>query len=386
MAGPRTQLPGSRRLHVLHVAVATSGGIATVAGGYVRDQVARGWNVTVACPSRGPLGYDARSAGAQVRWWRAAAGDSSLLAAAVRLNRIVTETGPDVVHLHGGRAGLIGRLVLRNRVPTLHQPHAWSFLAARGGVQQASLRWERYAVRWTSELVCVSTTERQLGESLGVHASTTVIPNGVDLVRYRPAGPAERLHARRLLGLADVPTLLCVGALTAQKGQQDLLAEWPRVRSQVAGSQLLLVGDGPDRRPLERLAADTEGVVLAGGRTDVPVWMAAADLVVVPSRWEGMSLVPLEAMACARSVVATDVNGVVDSVPPGAGAIVPLDDPDAMVAALVRRLTDPGLAEEEGWSGRSHVETHHDETRSARELAHVYLRLVAVRRGRRSYP
>jgi glycosyltransferase involved in cell wall biosynthesis len=119
-----------------------------------------------------------------------------------------------------------------------------------------------------------------------------------------------------------------------------------------------------------------------GSRTDVPVWMAAADVVVVPSRWEGMALVPLEAMASARSVVATDVNGVVDSVPAGAGAIVPLDNPPALVEALVARLKDPALAEEEGWLGRSHVETHHDVTASARELARVYLRLVGARRAR----
>jgi len=144
----------------------------------------------------------------------------------------------------------------------------------------------------------------------------------------------------------------------------------------------MLVGDGPDRRALERLAEGMDEVHFVGARTDVPLWMAAADVVAVPSRWEGMALVPLEAMASARSVVATDVNGVVDSIPSDAGAIVQLDDPDALAGALVHRLLDPGLAEEEGWCGRAHVETQHDVTTSARELARVYLRLVGARRGR----
>ena len=378
----REQIRTNRRLHVLHVSVPTSGGVATVVTSYVRDQVERGWNVAVACPSRGDLGYAAREAGATVRWWRSDVHESNLVGAAARLRRIVAETGPDVVHLHGGRAGLAGRLVLRNRVPTVFQPHAWSFLAARGGVQGASLRWERYAARWTTELVCVSTTERQLGESLAIHAPTTVIPNGIDLTVYRPAGGHDRIHARKLLGLDDLPTVVCIGALTVQKGQQDLLADWPAVTAQVPEAQLVLVGDGPDRRSLERLAEDMEGVVFVGSRTDVPLWMAAADVVVVPSRWEGMALVPLEAMACARSVVATDVNGVVDSVPSGAGAIVPPDDGPALSEALALRLLDPVLAEEEGWRGRSHVETHHDVVTSTRELARVYLRLVGTRRGR----
>ena len=374
-------IPTNRRLHVLHVSVPTSGAIATVATGYIRDQVERGWHVTVACPSRGDLGYTAREAGATVRWWRANAHDSTLVGTVVRLNRIIKEVGADVVHLHGAKAGLAGRLVVRDRIPTVFQPYAWSFLAPRG-VQRASLRWERYAVRWTGELVCVGTTERQLGESLAIHAPTTVIPHGIDLAEFRPAGDRDRVHARKLLGLDDVPTVLCVGALTVQKGQQDLLADWPEIRTRVPGAVLVLVGDGPDRAPLERLAADLEGVRVAGARTDVPLWMAAADVVVVPSRWEGTALVPLEAMACARSVVATDVNGVAEILPPEAGAVIGPDEPGVLVEALVRRLLDLDLAREEGWRGRSHVEAHHDVAASARELARVYLRLVGARRGR----
>ena len=381
-AGRAPEVPTNRRLHVLHVSVLTTGGVATVAGSYVRDQVERGWNVTVACPSRGDLGYAAREAGATVRWWRSEPDDSTLLGAVGRLSRIVTETQPDVVHLHSGRAGLAGRLVVRDRIPTVFQPHAWSFLAARGGAQGAWLRWERFATRWVSEIVAVSTTERQLGASLGVHAPASVVPNGVDLSRHRPAGARDRVEARTALGLGDVPTVLCVGALTVQKGQQDLLADWHRVQAQVPEARLLLVGDGPDRRALERLGEARKGVVFCGGRTDVPTWMAAADVVVAPSRWEGMALVPLEAMACARSVVATDVNGIAESVPADAGAVVALDDSAALVAALVHRLRDPALAEQEGWNGRAHVETHHDVATSTRELARVYLRLVGARRGR----
>lgn len=374
--------PTTRRLHVLHVSVPTTGGVATVATSYVRDQVERGWRVSVACPSRGDLGYAAREAGATVRWWRGARDDSTLPGAALRLRRIVGEVAPDVVHLHSGRAGLVGRLVVRDRVPTVFQPHAWSFLAGRGGFRSASLRWERYAARWATELLCVSDTELQLGRSLGLDASASVIPNGIDLAEHQPADDRDRARARAVLGLEDRPTLVCVGALSVQKGQQDLVADWPEVLRRVPDAQLVLVGDGPDRRALERLAAQTVGVVFAGARTDVPLWLAAADVVVVPSRWEGMALVPLEAMAAARSVVATDVNGVVDSVPPGAGAVVPLGDAGALVSAVVRRLTDPDLAEDEGWVGRSHVEDHHDVTTSARELARVYLRLVGQRRGR----
>lgn len=355
--------------------------MANVALGYVRDQVERGWNVTVACPSDGHLGFDARVMGADVRWWRASPDSGAGLGPeASRLSRIVEDTDPDVVHLHSSRAGLVGRLLLRDRLTTVYQPHAWSFLTTSGAVRAGPLRWERYAARWTSELICVSESERQLAEHLGIRAPATVLPNGVDVWVFRPQGERDRVAARKELGLDDVPTVVCLGRLCLQKGQQDLLADWPQIRAQVPDAQLVLVGDGPDRRPLARQSDALEGVSMVGGRTDVRTWLAAANVVAIPSRWEGMSLVPLEAMACARSVVATNVAGIGDSVPPNAGAIVPPDDGAALVEAVVRRLTDPHLADDEGWNARSHVEAHHDAARSARELSRVYLRLVGARR------
>ena len=354
-----------------------------MATSYVRDQVERGWNVTVACPSRGDLGYAAREAGADGPVVACGAHDSTLPGAVVRLNRIVNEIAPDVVHLHSGKAGLAGRLVVRDRIPTVFQPHAWSFLAARSGVQGASLRWERYAARWTTELVCVSTTERQLGESLSIHAPTTVIPNGIDLAEFRPAGPRDRIHARKLLGLDDVPIVLCVGALIVQKGQQDLLADWPAVRAQVPEAQLILVGDGPDRqragaagrgrrrRPVRR--RPHRRPPLAGGRRrgrgPVPLGGDGAGA----ARGDGLRAQrgrhrrqrrrrQRPARRRCRSWRSTTCRRW------------------SRRWSLGSRTRC--CAEEEGWRGRSHVESHHDVTTSARELARVYLRLVGARRGR----
>jgi len=373
----------SRRLHVLHVSASASGGVATVALGYVRDQVERGWRVSVATSSVGFLGYDAREAGAAAYWWQAEREPNRrVVGEAMRLSRIIAQAEPDVVHLHSSKAGLVGRLVVRNRIPTVFQPHSWSYLAATGGVRAASLRWERFATRWAALVVCVSEAERSGGTRLGIEGRTAVIPNGVSLSTFRPQGDRDRRVARKDLGLAEAPTVVCVGELTAQKGQRDLLAGWPEVLEQVPDARLVLVGDGPDRKDLLATAAGLPGVMLVGARSDVRAWLAAADCVVVPSRWDGMSLVPLEAMACARSVVATSVSGVTESVPDDAGAIVMPNDRSEMAAALVKRLLDPDLAQDEGWAGRAHVEAHHDVETTAHEMARAYLRLVGERRSR----
>jgi glycosyltransferase involved in cell wall biosynthesis len=373
----------SRRLHVLHVSASGSGGVAAVALGYVRDQVERGWSVSVACSSQGFLGYDARLAGARTHWWQAdREPNRRSIGECLSLARIIREADPDVVHLHSSKAGLTGRLVLRQRIPTVFQPHAWSFLAARGGVRAASLRWERFATRWTSITACVSDAERVAGGHLGINGRTVVIPNGVELTSFRPQSSRDRVAARKLLGLTDVPTVVCIGELTAQKGQADLLEAWPEVTAQVPDAQLVVVGNGPARTKLVRHARELSGVSMVGARSDVRAWLAAADVVAVPSRWDGMSLVPLEAMASARSVVATSVSGILESVPADAGAIVPPRDRAEMAGALAERLLDPRLAEDEGWAGRAHVEAHHDAATSAHELARVYLRLVGEHRGR----
>jgi glycosyltransferase involved in cell wall biosynthesis len=107
----------------------------------------------------------------------------------------------------------------------------------------------------------------------------------------------------------------------------------------------VLVGDGERRDEIERAAPP--GVTLVGETQDVPAWLAAADVVVQPSRWEGMSLTVLEALAAGRSVVTTDVDGMREALGDVAttrpGAITPVDDLGALVAAVVGRLRDPEL-------------------------------------------
>lgn len=366
---------GARPLRVLHVAQPTEGGVPTVVAGLVRDQVARGWAVVVAAPLGGALGAAVRSAGGRHLSWPARRSPGPHVAGEVRrLARAIGRFDPDLVHLHSAKAGLAGRLALRGRRPTVYQPHAWSFDAVTGPVRAAALAWERAAARWASVLLCVSEAERQRGASNGIRGTWRVIENGVDLEAFPVADAAARAMARAGLGLGSGPLAVCVGRLTRQKGQDVLVAAWPRVRERVPDAELALVGSGPDREQLT--ARKAPGVRLVGERRDVRDWLAAADVVVVPSRWEGMPLVLLEAMAVGRPVVAADVPGAREALGDRAGAVVPSDDPSALAGALVLRLTDPPRADAEGTAGRSRVEARFDRLRSAAAVARLYDELV----------
>src|SRR5690348_8518603 len=113
---------------ILHVCVPTVAGVPTVLLGYVKDQLARGYAVFVACPPDGWLAAAAAEAGATVLCWNAAREPGARVAGETfHLAQLIWSTRPHVVHLHSAKAGLAGRLAVRGRRPTVFQPHAWSF-------------------------------------------------------------------------------------------------------------------------------------------------------------------------------------------------------------------------------------------------------------------
>lgn len=341
-------------MRVLHVAESTAGGLGVYLEAITRAGVDRGFDVHLAVPSSPDLGT--RFACRIHPWDVTARPGPQLLGEILRLRRIVAQVQPNVVHLHSSMAGLVGRLVVRGRRPTILQPHSWSFTAVSGGWSHGARRWERLAARWTHLVVCVSEGEKLAAERAEIPATMAVVRNGVDLSRFEFADDAARREARQRLGVSSSPLAVCVGRLHRQKNQAALLDAWPAVRACVQDARLALVGTGPDRDVLTARAI--EGVTLVGQVVDTRDWYAAADLIVQPSRWEGMSLAVLEALASGRSVVATDVIGMTEVVE--SDALVPLDDIDTLAAKVAIRLADPVMAAAEGERGRHRVESDHD--------------------------
>jgi glycosyltransferase involved in cell wall biosynthesis len=368
-------------LSVLHVSQPTEAGVAHCVLGLIADQRLRGWEVSLAAPQWGKLTTGAESLGALCyRWEAARAPGPATLPETLSLGRILRRVEPDLVHLHSSKAGLAGRLWLRGRLATVFQPHAWSFDAVGGFVGAAARAWERFGARRADVVLCVSEAEASRGRAAGVHARYRVIPNGVSLEEWAAGGPGERAEARRKLGLDPGPLAVCVGRLSRQKGQDLLLTAWPRVRERVPGAALVLVGEGSEERRIRALAGD--GVELVGSREDVLDWYTAANVVVLPSRWEGMSLVTLEAMASARSVVATDVSGASEAIGVEAGAVVAHGDLEALAEAVAERLRDPSRADAEGRAGRRRVEVSFELRQTTAAVAELYAELIEARARR----
>lgn len=374
---------GQRGPTVLHVSQPSDGGVARVVTDLVRHQTEAGMRVYVACPPGGVLTEAATEAGAHVLLWHADRQPGLLLPQEISgVRRLVRRFGPDLVHAHSAKAGLAVRLALRGRTPTVFQPHAWSFDAVDGPAARLALRWERHATRWAHRVLCVSEDERQRGQLAGVDGPWAVVRNGIDTEHYRPADEVARERARaRLAALhgvpVDAPLAVCVGRLCRQKGQDLLLRAWPAVTEAVPDARLVLVGEGPQRDTLRDEAP--EHVVFAGESPDPVLWYTAADLVVLPSRWEGMALVPLEAMASGRPVVVTDVTGARESLPVDhiPDCLVPPEDPGALARAVSTLLDDPGLRGVLGFQGRHHIRARYDVRRTADEVARLYDELLS---------
>ncbi|MGW0201232.1 glycosyltransferase family 4 protein, partial [Nonomuraea sp. NPDC003201] len=182
---------------------------------------------------------------------------------------------------------------------------------------------------------------------------------GVDVGQFRPDAPKAEL------GLDGRPVVVCVSRLVPRKGQDQLIRAWPRVLRSVPGAVLLLVGGGPHRRTLERLAAGRESIRFTGTvpAASLPGYYAAADVFAMPcrTRWkgvdvEGLGIVFLEASATGLPVVAGASGGAPDAVRPGeTGLVVDGEDPGEVAQAIVELLTDPDKARKMGAGGRDWI-------------------------------
>jgi len=368
------------KTRVLHVAQPTFAGVMVVVRDLVKEQIAQGLNVTVACPETGgDLSRQVSEVGAQwIKWEASRNPGRSVLREVQSLKKIVHNLSPDIVHLHSSKAGLAGRLAIRRSIPTVFEPNAWSFLAVSGLMYQAATLWERWAARWTDVAICVSGDEQATGKAVGIRCPMQIIRNGIQLDKWPRPVEGESLHARQKLEIAhDVLHVVSVGRLCRQKGQDLLLKAWPQVMQRFPDARLTLVGEGADRKNLESVAEAS--VTFAGESRAVRDWYLSSDLVVMPSRWEGLSLALLEAMATERTVVAFEVEGMKDALSDGAGKLVTPESVTELAAQITTMLGDPVLRVAVAAKARGRVEEQFDIRKKASAVSSLYENLISAR-------
>ena len=201
-------------------------------------------------------------------------------------------------------------------------------------------------------------TRRRIAPAFGTHPEYVALPSGVDTDFFRPAEPA---HADR------EPRIVCASRLVPRKGQDQLIRALPAIRAAVPGTQLVIVGSGPDERRLRTIARGTAGVTFTGAvdRATLRDTIASADVFAMPARTrgggldvEGLGIVYLEAQACGVPVIAGDSGGAPETVTPATGVVVDGTSLSMLADATITLLSDPAASKRMGEAGRVRVEKH----------------------------
>jgi glycosyltransferase involved in cell wall biosynthesis len=266
-------------------------------------------------------------------------------AAVLRLRRLLARYAPDVVHAHGLRAGAVTALALA-RTPRRERPAivVTTHNAAPSGVtsRAAYLALERLTARRADAVLCVSADLAGRMRRAGARDVALAVVSAPPAA----APSAEAVgQARAAMGAAGRPVVLAVGRLAPQKGFDVLLEAMTMLRDREPAPLLVIAGEGPQAARLAaRSRAVGSDVRFLGRRTDIPALLAAADVVAVPSRWEGQPLIVQEALRAGRPLVAFRVGGIPSLTGEDAALLVPPGDPGPLASAVRSVLDDRALA------------------------------------------
>ncbi|QIQ05463.1 glycosyltransferase family 4 protein [Streptomyces liangshanensis] len=332
--------------------------------------VARGVRVTVCAPADLERSYDFGGAGAHhVPVPRR--GDPAAVAA-LR----AACAGADVVHAHGLHAAARTALALGGqRVPLVV---TWHTRSQGEGARGPLLRLlERRVVRTAAVVLGTSSELVDQARARGAR-DARLAPLAVPAARPPDDGPENK--ARAELGAVDRPLLMAVGALVPHQGYDTLLdaaAAWSRLDPVPL---LVVAGEGRERARLQRRIESAElAVQLVGRRDDIGELLSAADVVLLPSRWEARSVLAQETLRLGVPLVATAVGGNPDLLG-DAAEFVPYGDSVALAATVVRLLGDADRRKELAAAGRAQAATWPTEDDTIAQMLSVYDELTQPRR------
>ncbi|MDI3388861.1 glycosyltransferase family 4 protein [Streptomyces sp. B-S-A8] len=391
---------GRPPLHTVQVLGGGSAGSSAHVRSLAAGLVARGVRVTVCAPAELDGMYDFGGAGAEF----VPVPRRSDPASVVALRGACADA--DLVHAHGLHAALRSSLALRGRRPALLPGRTplvvtWHTRAhAEGARARVQRLLERRVAR--SSAVLLGTSSDLVDRARGSGARDARLAPVAFPAPRRPAfdGPDERderdepdetgetgvtgetgetgeagtAHhkARAELGAVDRPLLLAVGSLDRYRGYETLLDAARTWRGLDPVPLVVIAGEGPERGPLRR-RIDAEGlpVRLIGRRDDVPELLAAADVALLPSRWESRSLLAHEALHAGVPLVATAVGGLPELVG-DAAELVPYGDAPALAEAVARLLADPSRRARLRANGRVQAASWPTEDDTVAQILSVY--------------
>ncbi|MFH1045844.1 MAG: glycosyltransferase family 4 protein [Candidatus Omnitrophota bacterium] len=267
-----------------------------------------------------------------------------LLAAFVQLGAIIRQNKIEVLHAHTRVTQVLAQVLSRKLTV--------AYVATCHGFFKPRL-WRKLWPCWGERSIAISqAVEEHLINDFRIPKDRVVIVhNGVEIEKFSAQryNRQQKDTSKSELGLRpDAPVIGSIGRLSSVKGQRYLLLALPRILAEFPRAQLLLVGDGPERKPLQELVKELgigQNVIFSPATPDTSKALACIDVFVLPSLMEGLGLAIIEAQAMGLAVVASKVGGIGSLIKDGEnGLLVKPRDPLALAQAILRLLHDNALA------------------------------------------
>ena len=376
-----TSLVGVRILHVHTLPVVSGSGINT----FLSMQGAQdcGAKVALACAAGGRLESLVLGAGMEFFPIRNFVSELSILRdlhALWQLNRLLAREKFDIVHTHNSKAGFLGRLAAWvNRVPiVIHTVHGFAFHEAENWLfRRVYIALERAAARWCDQMIAISQPMMDWAkqERIGKPEKFVKIYSGIPVEQFR--SQPFSLELRQRLGATPEEIVIgVVSKLWEGKGHEVLLKAFSHLVASGHPVKLLIVGEGylEDRlRETVRQLGLEASVVFTGFWSNVPEITAILDIACLPSFYEGMGRVVLEAMAAEKPVVASGVGGLTELVQDRVtGYLVPPGDVKALAQRLEELVLHPNLCRRMGQEAARRVREEHSSAKMVEMIHQVY--------------
>lgn len=372
----------TEKIRVLHVLRQASGGMREHVTTLLKKMDSKTFDLMVACPRQTIVDRELVSMGKGIFYVDMCSQTNPIAdtRCILQLRDIIKANKVQVVHCHGARAGFLGRAaaILAGAPVTILTVHNFVYQSRVPTWQKWACRLtERGLSRGTSRYIAVS---RALAEEIaridGIpEEKIDVVYNGVNLEKFNVMLDCK--VKTESLGLAPNSTIIgTAGRLIATKGVSYFIEAADIIKSRYPGTQFLVVGEGPERPALERLANRKglfKDILFAGYRQDFLGILPLMSIFVVPSLSEGQSLVTLEAMAARRPVVAFSTGGIPELITHNrSGILVPEINHRELARGIIHLLENPRLAEKLGNTARSVVEQKFQQHQMVLKTEEVY--------------
>jgi len=302
-----------------------------------------------------------------------------------KLRSIVRRFRPHLIHVRTIKGQLIGRLVaMHERIPiVVYTSHGYIFNSAHPWwIKQIDIQMERYLKRITTIQIAVCEADRAAALQYGTADpdKIVVILNGVETERFFKNIPLRDELRRRLKISPEEVLVIFIGRFEWAKNPELMIEAFRDVNKEINNLRLIMIGEGPLRHKCEQLVKKlglSEVISFLGNRTDLEDILPAGDIFALSSRYEGLPLSMLEAMAAGLPVVVPDVGGIAEVVAHQInGFIYPEGNRESLVLHLLRLARDPAARKQMGATNAELARQEFDLERVKRENYRIYDELI----------